>query len=108
MGVVLMVALSCLLMRQWRALLVLAVATVLAWPVIHLHMPLRGARGDADSVTTFRVMTFNVAGFDMEAKTLRYILDQNVDFVVLQETSLDPVDFSDLPQHVDLRDELEQ
>ncbi len=101
-------ALACALARQWRALLVLVAAAMLAWPVVRLHMPLRGEQRADEHATTFRVMTYNVAGFDLEAKTLRYILDQDADFVVLQETSLGPMDFTDLPQHVDLREELEQ
>ena len=104
----LLVALACLVVRQWQALAMVALAAVLAWPVVRLSMPLSGSKEVSDRQTTVRVMTYNVAGFDMEAKTLRYILDQDADFVVLQETSLGPMDFSDLPQHVDLREELEQ
>lgn len=103
-----LVALACLFMRQWVALAIVVVAFVFAWPVVRLNMPLQGDKEVNEQQTTFRVMTYNVAGFDMEAKTLRYILEQNADFVILQETSLGPMDFSDLPQHVDLRDELEQ
>lgn len=103
-----LLTLVCLVMRQWRALALMVGAFILAWPVVRLNMPLKGSKPASEQMTTFRVMTYNVAGFDLQATTLRYILDQDVDFVVLQETSLGPMDFSDLPQHVDLREELEQ
>ena len=106
--VVFVATLFMLVMRQWRAAAILVFCAVLAWPVIELLVPLRGATDIPTTATTFRVITYNVAGFDLEAKTLRYILDQDADFVMLQETSLAPMDFTDLPQHVDLRDELEQ
>ena len=83
-------------------------AGLLAAPAISLHMPLRGDKEVSNEQTTFRVMTFNVAGFEVESASLRYILDQDADFVVLQEASTGPVDFADLPQHVDMREELEQ
>ncbi len=107
-GGVLLVAALCLLLRQWRALALLLGAGLLAAPAISLHMPLRGDKEVSNEQTTFRVMTFNVAGFEVESASLRYILDQDADFVVLQEASTGPVDFADLPQHVDMREELEQ
>ena len=109
MAGVLLVAVLCLLLRQWRALAILSLAVLLAWPAIKLHMPLKGSKEASPQETTFRVMTYNVAGFEeLEAKTMRYILAQDADFVMLQETSWGPMDFTDLPQHVDLREELEQ
>lgn len=109
LGGTLLVALLCLLLRQWRALAIVAGAILLAWPVIRLHAPLNGAKDIPQEVTTFRLMTYNVAGFEeLEAKTLRYILAQDADFVLMQETAWTSVDFTDLPHHVELRDELEQ
>ena len=109
MGSVLLVAFLCLVLRQWRALVIVAGAILLAWPTIRLHAPLSGAKEIPQDVTTFRVMTYNVAGFEeLEAKTLRYILAQDADFVLMQETTWTSMDFTDLPQHVDLREELEQ
>ena len=103
-----LLAVACLLLRQWKSLVLVAATLALAWPVVTLNVPLSGSRDSDEKSTTFRVLTYNVAGFDMEARALRYILNQDVDFVLLQETSLGPVDFTDLPQHVELRDELEQ
>ena len=108
LGGTLLVALLCLVLRQWRAIAIVLGAMVLAWPAIRLHVPLKGSKEASPQATTFRVMTYNVAGFDLEATTMRYILAQDADFVLLQETSLGPMDFTDLPQHVDLRDTLEQ
>lgn len=103
-----LVAVLCLIFRQWRALLVLGVSLLLAWPTVRLHTPLSGNKTVADSLTTFRVMTYNVYGFDGDGATMRYILKQDADFVLLQEASWGPMDFIDLPCHVDLREDIER
>lgn len=103
-----LVALMLLLLKQWRALILLTLCAIVAWPVMRLYVPLRGEVSPPEGTTTFRVMTYNVAGFDIEARTMRYILNQDADFVLLQEASMEPVDFTDLPQHVELREEIDQ
>ncbi|MBR6431539.1 MAG: hypothetical protein IKS64_01640, partial [Muribaculaceae bacterium] len=52
---VLVVAVLCLLLRQWRALAILSAAILLAWPAIRLHMPLKGSNETSPQETTFRV-----------------------------------------------------
>lgn len=96
------------LLRQWRALLVLMVFVALSWPVLKLYMPLHGPKEVPTGATTFRLMTYNVYGFDGDGATMRYILNQDADFVLLQEASWGEIDFTDLPCHVDMREEIEQ
>ncbi len=82
--------------RQWRAAVVLVGALFLSWPTLRLISPFNlFHNSDADpSKTQLKVLTMNVTQFnwtegDKPNKSMRYILDQDADVVVIQEGLVD-------------------
>ena len=78
--------------RQWRAAAILVGALLLSWPTLRLISPFNFVHPSADeNKTQLSVLTMNVTEFNwfnpdaVPSKSLRYILDQNADIVVLQE-----------------------
>ena len=98
----------CLIARKWRAAGVVALCIALSWPALRLSAPFKGERAVEDADMSFSVMTYNVKGFEGDGETMRYILRQNADFVLLQEGALGPHDFTDLPQIQPMKAEIEQ
>lgn len=89
-AVIFMVLLA--IFRQWRAAVIIAAAVMLSWPTLRLISPFTLIHPSAeDGKTQLSVLTMNVTEFnwfDADAgpsKSLRYILDQNADIVMIQE-----------------------
>ena len=78
--------------RQWRACVVIVGALLLSWPTLRLICPVNlfNAKADPDK-TQLTVLTMNVEEFNWQtgdktpSKSMRYILDQDADVVVIQE-----------------------
>ncbi len=83
------------LFRQWRSAAVLFGALLLSWPTLRLISPLNLFHPEADpdkvqlKVLTMNVTQFNWVDGDKPNKSMRYILDQNADVVVIQEGLVD-------------------
>ena len=99
----LVLALSVLL-RQWRSAIIVAAALAATWPATNVHFPMNLSTPPlpASQDSTFTVLTMNVSGFinrmrhktDPTSSTMRFILEQNADVVITQETALGPLDFT--------------
>lgn len=77
--------------RQWRAAVVLVGALLLSWPTLRLISPFNLVKPEADgNRPQLSVLTMNVTEFNWHHKdnkpsqSMRYILDQNADIVVIQ------------------------
>lgn len=83
------------LFKQWRSVAVLFGALLLSWPTLRLISPLNLFHPEADpdkvqlKVLTMNVTQFNWVDGDKPNKSMRYILDQNADVVVIQEGLVD-------------------
>lgn len=95
-AIVVLVLLALLLIfRQWRSAVVLVAALFLSWPTLRLISPVNLFHPDVDSAKTqLKVLTMNVTQFnwtegDDPSQSMRYILDQNADIVVIQEGLVD-------------------
>lgn len=79
------------LFKQWRVAVIILAALFLAWPIIRLISPFNVLEPSVDegkpqlSVLTMNVTEFNWQYGNAPSKSLRYILDQNADIVVIQE-----------------------
>ena len=89
-AVVFMVLLA--IFRQWRAAVIIAAAMLLSWPTLRLISPFTVIHPSAEEgKTQLSVLTMNVTEFNWfdsnagPSKSLRYILDQNADIVMIQE-----------------------
>ena len=78
--------------RQWRAAAIIFGALLLAWPTLRLISPFNVMNPSTDNEKTqVSVLTMNVTEFNWyesnntSSKSLRYILDQDADIVVIQE-----------------------
>ncbi len=87
-------ALVWLCMFKWKYALIPIVAIAVSWSPVSMVCPLNFFAKIVDNDKSFRVMTFNVANFGPydpsnhnPSKSMRYILDQDADFVLLQEGS---------------------
>lgn len=85
-----------LLVLQWRYALISLAAIMLSWGSVRLVFPVNVLNSSerATIENSFRVMTFNVMNFGpydttnhVASASMRYILDQDVDVVLLQEGS---------------------
>ena len=95
---------AAVLLRQWRAAFVMVAALAVAWPASNVHFPmnLSTPTPQVSNDSVFTVLTMNVSGFinhmrnkaDSTSSTMRFILEQNADFVITQETALGPLDFT--------------
>jgi endonuclease/exonuclease/phosphatase (EEP) superfamily protein YafD len=88
------IALVWLLLFKWKYALIPIAAIAISWNPVSTVCPLNLFAKDYDTDSTFRVMSFNVANFGPydpnnhePSKSMRYILDQEPDFVLLQEGS---------------------
>ena len=80
------------LFRQWRAAVIIVGALFLSWPTLRLISPVTLLHPDANPAKTqLKVLTMNVKEFNWfdgtksPSKTMRYILDEDADVVVIQE-----------------------
>lgn len=79
------------LFKQWRAAVIIMCAFFLSWPTLKLLTPLNFSRPEAhDDKIPLKVLTMNVTQFNWQkgnqpSQSMRYILDQNADVVVIQE-----------------------
>ena len=91
--IVLMVVLA--LFWQWRSAAILFAALCLSWPTLRLISPFNIFHPSADTERPqLKVLTMNVTQFNWQdgehpSKSMRYILDQNADIVVIQEGLVD-------------------
>ncbi len=88
------IALAWLLLFRWKYALIPIVAIAVSWSPVSTVCPLNLFAKNFDADSTFRVMSYNVANFGPydpsnhePSKSMRYILDQDPDFVLLQEGS---------------------
>lgn len=100
------------LARCWCPMAVVLATLLATWPALRVNVPVNVGRSAAAASTsdTFTLLTYNVQGFGGDADslnaTMRYILDTDADLVLLQEASLGPKDFTDLPSVAPMRDEI--
>ena len=120
LGLAVFLGLMWVVVRRWLHSIVVWVAILLTWPTFSVVCPFNIKEhkytAQEDS-TKFKVLTFNVENFhvkysgddkkDMEdaSQTIRYILDQDADVVLLQEASLS-TDFNNLKVSPKLMKEL--
>ncbi len=78
--------------KQWRSAVILVGALMLSWPTLRLLSPVNLVTPKADErKSQLSVLTMNVSEFRWQrgntkpSKSLRYILDQDADVVVIQE-----------------------
>ena len=79
------------LFKQWRAAAIIFGALLLSWPTLRLISPFTVIHPSPDKEKTrLSVLTMNVTEFNWydndntSSKSLRYILDQDADIVVIQ------------------------
>lgn len=108
------VALAWLCVLRWKYALIPLVAVLISWSPVSTVFPITIFHKSADDAVTFKVMTFNVANFGEynpsnhnPSKSMRYILDEDVDFVLLQEGSQER-DYLRLSNVEMMSDELKQ
>ncbi|MCQ2288513.1 MAG: endonuclease/exonuclease/phosphatase family protein [Muribaculaceae bacterium] len=82
----------CLALRNWVAVAVNVAAVVASFPTIHSYVPLNVGEETYDKCYSFTVMSYNVSFFEpmtdnTPGATMKYILDVDPDFVVMQEAS---------------------
>lgn len=107
-------AILLLALHQWRMALVPVGALLLSTPPLLSVFPMTIFGQEVQNErNTFKVMTFNCQGFampdDSDAKenvNLRMILEQDADFVVLQETSLGATNYLDMPTMLPLKEQV--
>ena len=82
--------------KQWRAAVVIVGALLLSWPTLRLISPFTLVHPSPDdSKTQLKVLTMNVREFNWNinhgkpSASMRYILDQDADIVVIQEGLVD-------------------
>lgn len=109
LAVVLIALAVFLLTRRWIASLILAIATLISFPIINRYIPLNTIDNappvPADTTVLLKVMTYNVLGFNfnepnLSAKpsaSMRLILDTNPDVVLLQEGGASGIEWKELP-----------
>lgn len=105
----------CLVMRRWWMLSLLAAGFIFSLPTLLVYSPLNlfskdGTKGSR----TIKVMSFNVCEFGpydqsnhTPSATMRYILDEDADFVLIQEGSQER-DYRKLSQTEMMMPELER
>ena len=104
--VLLLISLLC---QRWVAVITLIVAFVATLPVFKLYMPMNSPDDapptPADTTLQLKVMTYNVLSFNYneayrvpnESQSMRLILDENPDVVLLQEGGNVGMDWSEIP-----------
>lgn len=109
-----MMALVWLCLFKWKFALIPVVAIAVAWGSVSNVFPLNLLSSNPETQNAFKVMSFNVANFGPydpsnhePSKSMRYILDQDADFVLLQEGSQER-DYLRLSNVEMMREELEK
>jgi endonuclease/exonuclease/phosphatase (EEP) superfamily protein YafD len=92
------VAIAWIAFMKWRTALIAVLAIIISWPTVKVISPVNifsHHYTDKEEETRFKVLTFNVMNFGLYDGTqkeanpsMRYILDQDPDIVLLQEASL--------------------
>lgn len=107
------ILISWLVVLRWKYSLISLAAVILSWAPLSTVCPLNIFPKTYEADSTFRVMSFNVKNFGKydpskhePSKSMRYILDQDADFVLLQEGS-HARDFLKLSNIRMMREELE-
>lgn len=96
---------------QWRSAAILFAALCLSWPTLRLISPFNFFHPSADlDRPQLKVLTMNVTQFNWQdgehpSKSMRYILDENADIVVIQEGLVD-FTYDNLPTLKTMRKEL--
>ena len=90
-----------LVLRHWWLALISAIALLATWPTLRVTVPLYFGSSIPAEAQTLRVLSYNVYNFGYsdvhtDTATMRYILDQQADIVLLQEASSD-YDYEHLP-----------
>ena len=95
--------------RRWLAVAILVIGLVFTLPVTHKFLPVNTSENTppmpVDQAAMLKVMTYNVLGFNHHEPTLgskpspsmKLILDQDPDVVLLQEGNAGGVDWDELP-----------
>lgn len=104
------VALGWLCALRWKYALIPLVAVLVSWSPVSTVFPLNVFAKNYDEDTAFKVMSYNVANFDYTnqdkpSKPMRHILDQNADFVLMQEGSQER-DYLNVPNVIGMREEI--
>lgn len=105
LAVTLTVLLVMLVLRQWKAVIILIVALLIGSPTIGVVSPLNlSSKEITDSARTLKIVTFNVRNFGiydgMQKEVnpnMLYALDQDPDVIIMQEASLTRYDYESLP-----------
>ena len=104
------ILISWLVVLRWKYSLISLAAVILSWAPLSTVCPLNIFPKTYEADSTFRVMSFNVANYNPRdcnpSNSMRYILDQDADFVLLQEGS-HARDFLKLSNIRMMREELE-
>ena len=89
-----LIALVWLCLFKWKFAIIPIAAIAVTWGSVSNVCPLNLFSSNPENNNTFKVMSFNVANFGPynpknhePSKSMRYILDQDADFVLLQEGS---------------------
>lgn len=85
------VVLFCAIVRRWHFVVITLGAIAVTWPSLSANFPLNMPRHVVGDSCSFKVMSFNVAGFDENNRidttrlheNMRVILDEDADFVVM-------------------------
>ncbi len=104
------VSLVWLCFLKWKYALIPIVAIVVSWSAVSTVCPVNFFAKNVDADCAFKVLTFNVANFDYinqdhPSKSMRYILDQDADFVLMQEGSQER-DYLEVSNVISMRDEI--
>ncbi len=110
LGITVVAALLWIVAGKWKISLILWASIIVSWPTVRTISPLNISSHHytpEEEKTKFKVLTFNVLNFNVNwtkedninnkegQKTVRYILEQDADVVLLQEASLN-ADYNDL------------
>ena len=113
MGLVWLIVLAVL--RRWILAAAMAVVMLAVWPTVRINSPLNVFSPKVDDYAqTLKVMTWNVMGFDdihnrkQLSASMLYILEKDPDVVIMQETTLGPLDFIETPGVIELRERIEE
>ena len=115
-AVVLVIALVC---RRFLAAVILVLAFLMTWPVFSLFVPLNDRDNlppmPVEQSSVLKVMTYNVLSFnyndplvnDEESETMKLILEQKPDIVMLQEGGAAGINWMDMPSLQPFRAQIE-
>ena len=116
LAVALLTAVAWAIARKWWLAALPIIATAFSWPSVRTVTPFHPFAPNVNAMerdsTTFKLITFNVSDFGpynqknfMPNPSMRYLLDQEADVVLLQEGSQER-DYLKLSQNLSMIDEL--